>query len=93
MHPGAEWVLQPVRDGEWWNVAESNAALSATAIHSKPARRRPKGCAGGGKTRGFFDEGPEGAPARAAAEGNLPLVMPQGNLVQVLGREVRRQGN
>ena len=20
VHPGAEWVLQPVRDGEWWNV-------------------------------------------------------------------------
>ena len=27
---------------------------------------------------------------RAATEGNLPLVMPQGNLVEVLGREVRR---
>ena len=47
----------------------------------------------GGKTRGYFDGGPEAAPVRAAAEGNLPLVMPQGNLVQVLGREVRRQGN
>ena len=22
VHPGAEWVLQPVRDGEWWNVVE-----------------------------------------------------------------------
>ena len=37
MHPGAEWVLQPVRDGEWWNVVGSNAPLSATAIHGKPA--------------------------------------------------------
>ena len=74
-------------------MAESNAALSATAIHTKPARRRPKGCAWGGKTRGFFDRGSEAAPVRAAAEGNLPLVMPQGNLVQVLCREVRRQGN
>ena len=27
---------------------------------------------------------------RAATEGNLPLVMPQGKLVEVLGREVRR---
>ena len=27
---------------------------------------------------------------RAATEGNLPLVMPQGNVVRVLGREVRR---
>ena len=26
---------------------------------------------------------------RAATEGNLPPVMPQGNLVEVLGREVR----
>ena len=30
---------------------------------------------------------------RAATEGNPPLVKPQGDLVQVLGREVRRQGN
>ena len=22
MHPGAEWVLQPMRDGERWNVVE-----------------------------------------------------------------------
>ena len=22
VHLGAEWVLQPVRDGEWWNVVE-----------------------------------------------------------------------
>ena len=27
---------------------------------------------------------------RAATEGNLPPVMPQGNLVEVLGREVRQ---
>ena len=27
---------------------------------------------------------------RAATEGNLPPVMPQGNLVEVLGREVRK---
>ena len=47
--PGAEWVLQPMRDGEWWNVAESNAALSVTAIHRQAARRRPKGCALGGR--------------------------------------------
>ena len=43
VHPGAEWVLQPVSDGESWNGVESNAALSATAIHRKPACRRPKG--------------------------------------------------
>ena len=66
-----------MRDGEWWNVAESNAALSATAIHRKPARRCPKGCAWGGTIRGFFDGGPENAPVRSAAEGNLRLVMPQ----------------
>ena len=22
VHPGAEWVLQPVRDGECWNVVD-----------------------------------------------------------------------
>ena len=27
---------------------------------------------------------------RAATEGHLPLVMPQGNLVEVLGRELRK---
>ena len=49
VHPGAKWVLQPLRDGDWWNVAESNAALSATAIHRKPAFRHTKGCARGGR--------------------------------------------
>ena len=47
VHPGVEWVLQPVRDGEWWNVVESNAALWAIAMHRKPAYTHPKGCAGG----------------------------------------------
>ena len=47
VHPGAEWALQPVRDGDRWNVVESKAALSATAIHRKPACRHPKGCARG----------------------------------------------
>ena len=32
-----------------WNVVENNAALSATAIQLKPACRRPKGCARGGR--------------------------------------------
>ena len=49
VHPGAEWVLQPLTDGEWWNVVESNAALSTTAIHRKPACRLPKGSARGGR--------------------------------------------
>ena len=49
MHLGADWVLQAMRDGERWNVVESNAALSATAIHRKPACRHPKGCAKGGR--------------------------------------------
>ena len=65
-------------------MVESNAALSATAIHTKPARR---------EARGFFDGGPEGEPVRAAAEGNQPMVKPQGNLVQVLGPEVRPKEN
>ena len=44
VHPGAEWVLQPVRDGEWWNVVESKRALWAMAIDRKPASKQPKGC-------------------------------------------------
>ena len=30
-------------------MVDSNAALLATAIHRKPARMHPKGCAGGGR--------------------------------------------
>ena len=92
VHPGAKWVLRPVIDGEWWNVVESNAALSATAIHKTPACSHPKGCVGA-KAGGFFEGGPDGAPVRAAPNGNLPPVMPQGKLVEILGREVRRQRN
>ena len=47
----------------------------------------------GGNARESFDRRPEGAPVTAGTETNLPLVEPQGNLVQVLGAEVRRQGN
>ena len=47
----------------------------------------------GGEAIEFFNRGAEGAPPRAEAEGKLPLVKPQGNLVQVLGREVRHQKN
>ena len=47
----------------------------------------------GGEAGGSFNGGPVGAPVRAATEGNLPRVMPQGTLVEVLSNEVRRQGN
>ena len=63
-----------MRDGKWWNVVKSNGALSATAI------RKAQNAEGRGG-RGFFGGGPEGALVRAAAEGNLPLVKAQGNLV------------
>ena len=49
VHPGAEWVLQPVRDGEWSNGVERTAALSAEAIHREPACKHPKSCARGGR--------------------------------------------
>ena len=50
VHPGAECVLQPVRDGEWWNVVEREHSCAVrTAIHRKPACRHPKGCARGGR--------------------------------------------
>ena len=72
-------------------LTEINAPLSARAIHRKPACRRPKGCARGEKAGGCFNGRPEEAETRrAATEGNLPPVMPQGNLVEVLGREVRQ---
>ena len=47
----------------------------------------------GGEDQGIRRRGTGTAPVRAAAEGNVPLVMPQGNLEQVPVREVRRQGN
>ena len=72
-------------------LTERNVPLWARAIHTKPACRRPKGCARGWKAGGSFDGAPEGAETlRAATERNLPPVMPQGNLVEVLGREVRQ---
>ena len=49
VHAGAKGVLQPVSDGEWPNVVQSNTALSATAIHRTPACRHPQGCPGGGR--------------------------------------------
>ena len=51
VHPGAKWVSQPLRNGEWWNVVESNAVLLTTAIHRKSACRHPKACAGWGEDR------------------------------------------
>ena len=45
----------------------------------------------GGEGGGSFKGLPEGAETlRSATEGSLPPVMPQGNLVEVLGREVRQ---
>ena len=68
-------------------LTERNAPLSARAIHRKPACRRPKGCARGVRP---------GDPSKGdrnelkPTEGSLPPVMPQGNVVEVLGREVRQ---
>ena len=42
VHPGAEWVLQPVRDGEWWNVVDREKC-------SAVGEGYPIGCARGGK--------------------------------------------
>ena len=93
VNPGDKWVLQPVRDAQWWNMADSNAAISATAMHRKPACRHPKGCAGGGLAGGTFKGGPDETHVRVSPEGNLPSVMPQGNLGEILGRDVTCQGN
>ena len=43
--------------------------------------------------RGEKEREVEGQPKGAPSEGNLPPVRPQGNLVEVLGRELRPEGN
>ena len=70
----------------------SNVALSCTMLTylGNPPAGTLKAVLGedGG---GFLDRGLDGAETvRAATEGLLPPDMPQGNLVEVLGREVRR---
>ena len=37
MHPGAKWVRHPAGDGEWWNVVETNASLSAKLSTGYPS--------------------------------------------------------
>ena len=62
-----------------------------------PTRNLPAGALkaapGGGRPEDYSKGDREAHPVRPAAEESLPLVMPQGNLLQVLGPEVRRQGN
>ena len=78
VHPRAKWVLRPVRDGEWWNVVERDAAPSAMAIHWKSTCRHPKGCAGGGKAGGSFEGGPHRAPVSAALTETYHWSCPKG---------------
>ena len=50
MHLGAEWVLQPVRDGDWWNVVDREKCSAVGEGYPAETRLygRPKGCARGG---------------------------------------------
>ena len=38
VHPGAEWVLQPVRDGEWWNVFDREKSSAVGEGYPKETR-------------------------------------------------------
>ena len=50
MHPGAEWVLQPVRDGEWWNVVDREKCSAVGEGYQKETRlQAPKGLCSGGE--------------------------------------------
>ena len=92
MHPGAEWVLQPVRDGEWWNVVDrGKCSAVGEGYRQETGLQAPNRLCYGGKVGGSFRGRPEGAETvRAATAGSLPPVMPQRKLVEVLGNEVRQ---
>ena len=68
---GARAAQQPLWDGAPRDAASGPLTGSGKGERdiagSRTNRRRPKGCAGGGKARGLFIGGPEGAPVRAAA--------------------------
>ena len=53
MHPGAEWVLQPVRDGEWWNVIEREKCAAVGEGYPQETRpQAPNRLCQGGKAGG-----------------------------------------
>ena len=57
MHPGAEWVLQPVRDGQWWNEGDREKCSALGEGYPQETRlQAPKRLCQGGKAGGSFDE-------------------------------------
>ena len=56
VHPGGEWVLQPVRDGEWWNVVDREKCSAVGEGYPQETRlQAPERLWQGGKARGSFD--------------------------------------
>ena len=56
MHPGAEWVLQPVRDGEWWNVVDREKCSAVGESYQQETRlQAPERLCYGGKSGGSFN--------------------------------------
>ena len=38
VHPGAEWVLQPVRDMGWWNVVDREKCFTVGEGYPRETR-------------------------------------------------------
>ena len=56
VHPRAEWVLQPVRDGEWWNVVDRKKCSAVREGYPQGTRlQAPTGLCQGRKAGGSFD--------------------------------------
>ena len=55
MHLGAEWVLQPVRDGERWNVVDREKCSAVGEGYPQETRlQAPNRLCQGGKAGGSF---------------------------------------
>ena len=55
VHPGAEWVLQPVRDGEWWNVVDREEfSAVGKGCPQETSLQAPKRLSQGGEGRGIL---------------------------------------
>ena len=74
MHPGTEWVLQHVKDGERWNAVDRNVCLPPTLPTRSPPTGARMALPGGGEAKGTSERGGDGALVRAAKY--LPPVRP-----------------
>ena len=56
VHPGAKWVLQPVRDGEWWYVVDREKCSAVGEGYPQETRpQAPERLCQGGKAGGSID--------------------------------------